>query len=409
MSENNKRKTIIWVAGLFCFIAAAVTITAVSGWGLRYPDEHEYVRLARGLVQQGAYVDDEGRPTAYRPPLYPALLAATIRFCDHPACWRIPNMAALLLSAWGLVWLTRHITGAWSSLPVWGMICYPVLFYAATRLFPQTVGAALLIGVVGCLFISSRYWAPATAGVLTGLLILLIPFFILFMPLFVAGIWLFTERRRIFKAVLYTAAALLVVMPWTLRNIRVMDAFVPVSTNSGINLLLGNNPNARPNAGVNVDLSAYAEKAEHLSEVERNAYYRAQALQWMRRRPGDALRLYVLKLVNHFNFRNRLYVQSERSRFRDMVMGVTYYGLLAIVCAGMCYRRFSLRREEWFLIAVYMFSAFGYALFFTRIRFRLPMDCLLIVLAAVAVFNMNVRLDGSKEQNSVDEHNELSR
>jgi len=50
--------------------------------------------------------------------------------------------------------------------------------------------------------------------------------------------------RILGRGVLVAALALAVVAPWTYRNWRAFGEFVPISTNGGVNLWIGNNPNA---------------------------------------------------------------------------------------------------------------------------------------------------------------------
>lgn len=52
-----------------------------------------------------------------------------------------------------------------------------------------------------------------------------------------------TLRRRALKLwLVMSAATLLTVLPWTVRNYFVLGAFIPISTNSGNNFYIGNNP-----------------------------------------------------------------------------------------------------------------------------------------------------------------------
>ena len=77
------------------------------------------------------------------------------------------------------------------------------------------------------------------AGVLWGLAILTRETVLYFVPL--AALWLAWRRPGgLRRAALYAGAALLVVLPWTVRNYIVFDAFVPVSTAGALNLWQGN-------------------------------------------------------------------------------------------------------------------------------------------------------------------------
>ena len=96
--------------------------------------------------------------------------------------------------------------------------------------------------------------------------------------------------------------------------------------------------------------------------------------------------MYFLKLLNFFNFRNELVTQSEGSSLQDILMLVTYAPLLLILSLRLLMLSvYKPVPSEVLLILIYLGSAFTNALFFTRIRFRIPSDFLLIVIAALFV------------------------
>jgi hypothetical protein len=183
--------------------------------------------------------------------------------------------------------------------------------------------------------------------------------------------------------------ALGTVAPWTVRNYVRFETFIPVSTNSGYNLLLGNSENARPNSGVNVDLTRYTLPAERMNEVERDDYFKRNAVRWVVEQPLSALRLYARKVLNYFNFRNQLATSSESSSSRDLVMFITYYPLLALSIVRLFFRkRYTLSKREVLLYIFYFGNAFLSAVFFTRLRFRIPFDFVLIAIASIFLGNL---------------------
>jgi 4-amino-4-deoxy-L-arabinose transferase-like glycosyltransferase len=267
------------------------------------------------------------------------------------------------------------------------------LLYASSVLFPQTAGSLLLASAV---YVLIRFPGDARAvpiaGVALGLLALTIPAFLLVFPIFVAYLVLVhrdSAKRAVGATVLLLATTSLVILPWTIRNYVQFGELVPVSTNSGINFLKGNSENATPDSGVNVDISSYLAASEGMTEPERDAYLRSRAVDWIAHNPSSALKLYVMKLVNHFNFRNQLASRGESSSLRAIVMMVTYYPLLAVAALRLgLFRRYPLDRAELLLLGLYLGNAFVSSIFFTRIRFRLPFDMLLI--GAVATFIASV-------------------
>ncbi|MCF6188732.1 MAG: hypothetical protein L3J49_14810, partial [Desulfobulbaceae bacterium] len=92
-----------------------------------------------------------------------------------------------------------------------------------------------------------------------------------------------------------------------------------------------------------------------------------------------AIKLYLTKLVDYFNFYDHLYVEQEFSLLRRVIMFVTYYPLLLCLILRLIFsRRVPLSKTEKLLVAIYITSALFYAVFLPRIRFRLPFDAVLI-------------------------------
>jgi 4-amino-4-deoxy-L-arabinose transferase-like glycosyltransferase len=387
--EIHSRPVSRWLC-LLVFVEAAL-LSAFSGDRLRFPDEQEYHALAMSLAQGKGFLNPEGNPTSYRPPGYPFLLAAVYQVSARPLAGKLLN-AALLAAAAGLLasLAGRHSGLARAATPACFLV-YPLLAFTASTLYAQTFALFLLSVAVFLLFLRPLPGAgrAVALGLVWGLLVLTVPSFILITPLFFAG-WIWLGRacglRAVATAVLFASIATLVVGLWSLRNWRVHGSFVLISTNSGISLITGNSPHAGADTGVNLNLDAYRAVARTMNEVEQDRYYKKEAKAWMLGNPGDAIRLYAAKVVNYFNFRSRLRVQAESSPSRDAVMFVSYYFLLGLVALRLAaWRRWRPDSLEAFLLLLYFGNAFLSALFFTRIRFRVPFDAVLALLAALAI------------------------
>jgi hypothetical protein len=186
--------------------------------------------------------------------------------------------------------------------------------------------------------------------------------------------------------VVLLVATTAVVTPWALRNYMVFDRFVPFSTNVGWMLILGNSEHAQPNSGPTTDVSKYRTMmtTQGFSEVERDSFYKSEAFRWIMQNKVAAAKLYILKLLTHFHFRNDLRTRAESTVGRDAIMFVTYYALL-LLAIWRVFTGGSLasRPFETFAIVAYLMVGAAYAAFFTRIRYRLPVDWLLIAMASI--------------------------
>ncbi|HEX5496877.1 MAG TPA: glycosyltransferase family 39 protein [Mycobacteriales bacterium] len=397
--------------------ALAGTAYAVGlGDRLRYFDERVYVGLARDLVAGHGYTLDHVHPTAYRPPGYPFLLAAVDAAGGGIVAMRLLGVAAMV----GLVWLayrfgvlvSGRVAGALAALVTAG---YPLLVFTAGTLYPQVHSAFLLL--LG-LYLGMRGTAADTgrrrwgyllgAGVSFGVLILAVP---TFGPsvLAVAG-WLGwravrgrPDRARLAGlAPVVVLLAVTAVLPavWCVRNAVRLHAFVPVSTNNGVNLLLGNSRNATTGGGRVTDISGYEDtaRARGLSEVEQDAFYRDQAVDWIRAHPADAVTLYAGKVLNNFNFRNELATSGQNSPTRDLISALSFYPLLALFALRLALARRGraggvggIGGLERLLIGIVLGNVLLLAVFYTRLRFRVPLDAVMIISSAAALADLFTR------------------
>jgi 4-amino-4-deoxy-L-arabinose transferase-like glycosyltransferase len=382
------------IVALLCgLIVLAGTVYSLQlGNTLRFGDENAYYSLAKNLVTTGSFTLTPPDPTAVRPPGYPWLLAPLVHSGIHITGLRILNFVALAATVYLIYVFVGRLSSKVAGLVAAFMVCcYPVLFYTAGTLYPQTIGTLLFLLILFVLHRaegSTNLGDYVAAGLLFGYLVLMIPSFIFCLPL-VAMWMLYQDRRRhLNRMLVMTLAAALVITPWTIRNYMVFGSFVLVSTNSGVMLLAGNSPNTTPNSGITTDISEHLKYVQEkgFSEVEVNRYFTSKAMEFVKQNPVEAIKLYLLKVLNHFNYTNTLATSAEASPTKDLIMLLTYGTLLLIVLGRLSlFKRFPLSRVEMFFLTIYVANAFFLALFFTRIRYRLPFDLLLIALAAVYI------------------------
>lgn len=368
-----------------CFFCSIPVLLAIyNGNQLRFPDEVEYHQLGVSIASGNGFSLDSGAPTALRPPGYPFALSLLYRFYPQPISAKLFNALIFILSA-GLI---SKMSGTLISYLF--LLAYPVLLFTTTTLYPVVLSGFLLLPIVQLLINSEhRTRSILFAGITLGILILNIPSFMLTAPVLA---WILFSHEsgklqsRIGKVTLLTLSTLLIVAPWTYRNYKAFDAFIPVSANSGLNLYLGNSPNAGPNTGVNVERSEILETVQDFNEVDTDRYYRHQALDWIKSNPLAALKLYTAKSLNYFNFRNKLKTASQSSALKDLMMFVTWYPLLGLFVARLFFiHKFPLSPLEKAIYLLVISNVFLSAIFFTRIRFRLPFDQLMILANAIFV------------------------
>jgi 4-amino-4-deoxy-L-arabinose transferase-like glycosyltransferase len=354
-----------------------------------------YVQLAQSMAHGHGYSADGVQPTAYRPPGYPFLLMPVYSITGGSVlAMRFIGVLALAGCVWLVYRLGRRIgSPAVGAVAAVVMACYPLGIYTATALYPQIPALFLLLAQIefGLRAIENSGGARVgyvfASGVAGGLLAITVPNFAV--SVFIVLVWLAWRNRR---AAWRTAAAILVVVAvlpglWCVRNMVSLHAFVPVSTNDGINLLLGNSEHTTPGGGTNVDISRYDQEAKdrHLDEVGINKFFSESAVDWITAHPGDAAVLFVKKAGNNFAYSSEMATSGQGGSASNLLLAVTYYPLLALALwRVISARRRPLTGEEKLAAGLIVLNLLLLAVFFTRLRFRVPLDGLTILLAASA-------------------------
>jgi 4-amino-4-deoxy-L-arabinose transferase-like glycosyltransferase len=179
----------------------------------------------------------------FHPPAYlyflgvPFALTSSLAAVKYLQCL----VGALLVPALGL--LGRRAFGDRAGLvAAFIAAVYPELVWFAAHFWAETLFSVLLWWGIERLVASDAAGssrAALAAGLLWGAAILTREPVLYFVPL--AALWLAWRRRSgLRRAGLFVCASLIVVVPWTVRNYLVFDAFVPVSTAGALNLWQGN-------------------------------------------------------------------------------------------------------------------------------------------------------------------------
>ena len=308
---------------LFAILLLALVVRYATAWYLRpvpTSDFKIYWDIAMGLAEGRGYVIG-GVPSAFRPIGYPLLLSLVIRLFG-PHWWYAVLVQVLMSTAIvaATYWFTRRLFGTSAGLAA----------AALTALMPDHVLWSTVLNseipAILCTLLAVTLWIPArpasalpfpsvwvllASGVLLGLASLTRPVMLPVPALYFFYAWLTTRTREggqpgrpfwrpvawrpvVAGTFVLTLGMVLVVGPWTVRNYVTLGALVPVSTNGGVNLWQGNNPNATGGFYWSDD-PAVNPLLRVSDEVEQDRLGRRLALQWIREHPWDFLRLGFIK------------------------------------------------------------------------------------------------------------------
>ena len=387
---------------LFLF-ALLVRILVIAGTiGFHSPatlepaaDSRIYVAIVQSLLTHGSY-SLNGQPTAIAAPLYVFFLAGLYWLFHDPAAIRLAQAILGAASCVVLYAIGRRVansaTGAVAAVLL-GV--HPLVAYLAGLQLTENVFLFLLLLILlQALRVAERPTLLAATGLggLFGLATLTRAMFLGFLPfLLVWAISLWGWRNPLGYRVFAVAglSAVLVILPWTVRNYVAMGTLVPIQSNSGAVFWAGNNPYSDgqlvwPTPVTWADGNPpnnYTYGWFGVGPGEENRRYVKAALSWIRQHPDAYLRLLTYKLARLYGFSRaagarEISVPPGVSVFHTALLGAALGGLVTTIRR---WRTFSL------LLALIVFTNATTLLFSGGTRYSVPMLPSLILLAATAL------------------------
>jgi len=216
-------------------------------------DRDAYLGIATALKTTGVYATpNSNQPTAFRPPLYPLLLATISRALPLALTVAVINLASAALTIGGTYLLARELGLKSGALLAAAWVTFdPLLLWSAKDAMTEGLFTGLLTLT---LWLTVR-WLHAPSWPLaltTGLTVAatslcrptLLPWNLYWLGLFVVAVGSPSLRSRHHP---WQAAAILLLVSgtlslWGLRNLDQLGHFIPTTTHGGYTLLLGNNP-----------------------------------------------------------------------------------------------------------------------------------------------------------------------
>jgi hypothetical protein len=427
---DERVRTRRWLA-----VAIAAGLALRLAFGLGYwvdkpltLDEQEYLLLARNLARGHGFAypavsgDAEVRIHFERPPVYPAVIAATLLATGHPwatakgnptdpvpmprSSSEVPRAVIAVqacLGAFG-VWMASLIASRVAGrragvLAAWLAAVHPALVWSSGYVLNEALYSMLALVVAWLLMRSSagpqldrrgpkrprlaRVGLALLAGAVAGAAVLTKEGMLLFLPL--AALWLLA-RREVTLAMALTLGVAVVLLPWVARNHAVHGRFVLTAAHGGVTFWTGNNPLARGEGDLaaNPDMkrARNALEAGHpgLTAQEMDGVYYREALAFIRTRPLEWLALEAKKLFFTVVPIGPSYLlHSQRYRLGSWIP----YGLLVPFAIGGVIRLGRRASVLWPVLLMAASVVLMNLVFFPQERFRIPiLDPTLIICAA---------------------------
>jgi 4-amino-4-deoxy-L-arabinose transferase-like glycosyltransferase len=288
----------LWAVGIgLALRIAAILATPVFPTVANTWDSHFYQDTAVSLSRGHGFTFD-GAPTALYPPAYPAVLSLAYRIAGAvPRTGQAVNVIASVVLLAAGAWLAGELAGrrAAGRTAIFLALDPSQIVTPAFLMSEVVCGAALLTALAALVRYVRRGGAAwlllaavigAGAGMTRGHSFLVL-------PAAAAALWgwrRFGARRLAGVLAVLLVFDLAAVGLWAARNERVLGSPVLIATNGAMNLLLGNNPNARggradPPGGV----------PETGNEIENQRIYLHRALDYIGDHPVRFVALMPVK------------------------------------------------------------------------------------------------------------------
>jgi 4-amino-4-deoxy-L-arabinose transferase-like glycosyltransferase len=359
-----------------------------------YDDPWFFLRTAQNLTDGGGY--HEVNLLAYRPPLYSYFIAGVFSlFGRNVDAVRLVQalLAGVMCAAIFLIG-SKFISLRVGTLASFFCAVYPLMIHYSVQVWAEQLFTYLIVLATLTFLLSlekpSFLWRGLT-GILLGLSSLTreagLPVLFGFLLWFIIterNLWISLKRWWIIALL-----TLMVIAPWTIRNYRTFGAFVPISTNGGINFYMGNNPEATGTFRWVVPPGARWNEASPrgLYEIQASQLGYRYGWQFIREHPGKFVELIAKRF--YYLLRPPVWTidigESLAETTLKLVWLVMYIPLfiLALIIGPFFIRPFP-KVLLLFFILLFML-ALPYLVTFSATRFSVPLAPFMALIAAVVV------------------------
>jgi 4-amino-4-deoxy-L-arabinose transferase-like glycosyltransferase len=380
-------------------LLAVVLLMALAvrlGWGItrrsnaaaieQLPDQREYLELGNNLLQgRGLVMHDPrfaGPVYAYRTPGYPFLVALCGAKPVVVRCVQALIDTSTVLAIYLLA--SRWIGGGWSVVAAAMVAINPYQIYSSGLILSETLFTAMLCWAM--VLLTRR--AGRVGALLLALSVLVRPSVLLMPPLMAAAgskanyglMGSYLRVRTIAVTLLAGVLTLLVLTPWALRNHWILDRWIWTTTNGGITLYDGLNPNAT--GASDQRFVTRMPGAFGAGEVERDRMFHEQAISWARQNPLRVMQLTIVKILRTWS---PFPLSSDFGRpLYQWIGGLWAVPFDTLVILGLYCGRLPWPVKVFLLVPAIYLTAI-HAVSVGSLRYRLPAEGPMAVLAAAGI------------------------
>lgn len=341
-------------------------------------------------------------PTAWFTPIFPYMVAAIFKIwgiysdASHIIIQTL-NCAFVALTVIPIYYTAKRTFGQGVAIgAAWVWVFLPTGLFFPILWIWDTALTALVLTLIFWATLAMRdaqtIFAWAGYGALWAFGVLVNPSILSLFP-FLLGWLLWESRRDAAPWAKFAAATLLVftiaLVPWTIRNYRVFGQFIALRSNFGLELWLGNNPEVPDtwSPWLHPDASqAQAEKYRRMGEIAFMAEKQNEAFTFMRTHPRDTLGFIFRRFINNWLAITDSPVDTWSASpyyLKAFMVINSLFSLFALL--GVLFAHRNRRPDALPYAMVLLVFPLVFYLTHTSLRYRFPMDPIMMVLAAYGV------------------------
>lgn len=274
-------------------------------------DARSYDVIAINIVNGQGYREDLDIDVAYDTaiarigPLYEYFLAGIYKIFGHhyEAVWLI-QAALHALTAYLIYLICLLIFRETEKRQQIALIAaaiigfYPDLIEISSMLMTETFYlflVCLMLYIFFYYFDKYKFWSAMALGAVSGLAVLARPPVLFFIPVI---LFCFFKKSKILLGLVFLAVLLLVFTPWTVRNYKIYDRFMPFGTGGNFNFEIGNYHGATGEQ--EPSLEQYEFRSTH-TMVESAGQSIKQFKSFIWNYPAEFLKLTLLRINKYFS------------------------------------------------------------------------------------------------------------
>lgn len=393
---------------LICLLGFVIRIGYIFAFATYLdPPDWEYGDIARNLVQgkgfaRIAYPSETLELTSSHAPFYPHVLSIAYSLFPPPWSFLCVQLIQSILSIFIIIIAFKTTELLFDKAAAFatalGVAIYPPIVYYSASITPTlfflfflSLTVVLLLNVRPCTFTKS-----ILIGVAYGCALLCDPIAFALIPAVL--FWFIVTRRKTTKYLLIALfVAFMVILPWSIRNLRVHKSCVPITTQFGHNFWIGNNPRATGTDYYRVvtDNNKHSilmtstlprsekHKLQRMTEHQRSHYFISKAFNFIYKNPFQCIRLLVKKTLYYWWFSPSSINGSPTALQYRTIYALFYVPLLVFALFGFAIYALEHQPTDLILLlaliimisAVYIVTHVGLA------RYRIPIEFFLLMMA----------------------------